>query len=317
MADSMFASLLNTVDRRAIDAVAHALGQPEQAVSRGMESSIAGLLGGLASKSGDSNALRKIFDILPTTPGAVSWSQMAGSVTDPDSSFMAAGKRLLPAVFGGGESAVTNGISRASGLPSGAVSTLLAMAAPVVMSFISKQLRDGGTTISGLGSLLQRESSSIRSALPPGLSEVFWPDTAAAATASPVIAQSVRRERSSGWLLPALATAAAVALGVAWLLNHAHRPPVRVTSIPTGSASRLAIPTNTLTCTLPATITLPAGSNPACWCSCRIPTPNWKRPPGLTAIDCRSIQDRLDFDRGLERSSITLQRFLPIVRTFV
>jgi OmpA-OmpF porin, OOP family len=262
--ESLFASLLNTVDRRAIDGVAHTLGQPEQAVSRGMESSIACLLGGLASKSSDTNALQRILDIVPGSLGAASWSQVAGSLSDPNSSLVAAGKRLLPTLFGTGENNITNGISRASGLPLGATSTLLAMAGPVVMSFISKLIRDGGTTITGLASLLQRDSTSIRNALPASLSEIFWPDTARVTTASPVVAQTVQKEKSSGWVLPALATAAALALGFAWLLNHAHRPIVpvtstRVTPMPTGSASRVATPAPNMVCAIPASVILPQG----------------------------------------------------------
>jgi outer membrane protein OmpA-like peptidoglycan-associated protein len=262
--ESIYASLLNSVDRRSIDAVAHALGQPEQAVSRGMESSIAGLLAGLANKSSDPSALRRILDIVPSSLGTVSWSQIAGALGDPNSSLIAAGKRLLPALFGAGENTVNNGISRASGLPLGAISPLLAMAGPVVMGFIGKHLRDGGMTINGLASLLQKDSVSIRSHLPAELTEMFWPDTARVATASPVVAQTVQKERSSGWILPALAIAAATALGLAWLLNHAHRPTVPVTSIPvmpvpTGGASRLAPTAPKMTCTVPASVQLPEG----------------------------------------------------------
>ena len=262
--ESIFASLLNTVDRRGIDTVAHALGQPEQAVSRGMETSIAGLLAGLATKSSDPNALQRILDIVPSSAGAVSWSQIAGALGDPNSSLMTAGKRLLPALFGTRQDTITNGISRTSGLPLGGVSTLLAMAGPVVMSFIGKHIRDGTMTVDGLANHLQRDSASIRNALPAGLSEHFWPDTARVTTASPVVAQTVRRERSSSWVLPALAAAAALALGLAWLLNHAHRPTVHVTAIPvrplpTGSASRVAPTPTNAACTLPAGVTIPEG----------------------------------------------------------
>jgi len=294
MADSMFASLLNMVDNRAIGAVAHALGQPEQAVSRGMESSIAGLLGGLASKSNDPSALRRILDIVPSTPGAISWSQIAGSLGDPNSPLMAAGKRLLPALFGGGENTVMSGISRSSGLPSGAISTLMAMAGPVVMSFISKHVRDNGMTMNSLGGLLQRESPSIRSSLPAGVSEAFWHDTATASTVSPVVAQAVQRERSSSWLLPALACAAALALGLVWLLNRGHRPPVPVTSVPMGTASRAVIPAPTV-CTLPATVVIPTGSAASSLLAF-VQNPNAK----LQDATWLNI-DRLSFDTGSAR----------------
>ena len=198
MSDSIFGSLLNMLDKRTVGDVAQAIGQPEQSVSRGLEASIATIMAGLSSKAEDSGALRRILDTVSSIPGPVSLSQIAGSVTDPNSSLMAMGKRIVPSLFGNNEKTVTGAISRESGLSSGAISTLLTMAAPVVMSFISKQMRDGGMTMSGLGSMLQREIASIRSALPAGLSELFWPATAtAAATASPVVAQAVQEKRPS------------------------------------------------------------------------------------------------------------------------
>jgi len=172
---------------------------------------------------------------------------------------MAAGKRLLPALFGNSENAVTSGISRASGLSFEAISTLLTMAGPVVVGFLSKHVRDTGMNMNGLGALLQRESGSLRGALPAGLSEIFWPGKRTAETVSPVVAQAVKKETSSRWLIPALC-AAGLALGLIWLLGHAQRPTVaRLAPVPTGEASRLAIPAPNLTCTLPATVTLPEG----------------------------------------------------------
>jgi outer membrane protein OmpA-like peptidoglycan-associated protein len=170
----------------------------------------------------------------------------------------------VPSLFGSNEKIVTSAISRDSGLSSGAISTLLTMAAPVVMSFISKQMRDGGMTMSGLGSMLQRETASIRSALPSGISELFWPGTAttaATATASPVVAQAVQRETSFNWL-PVLAIAG-LGLGLLWFLGHARRSSIEqvVPSVAVGTASRAAVPVPV--CTLPANVNLPQGGTAA------------------------------------------------------
>jgi outer membrane protein OmpA-like peptidoglycan-associated protein len=267
----MFASLLNTLDKHTVGEVAHAIGQPEQSVSHGMETSIAALLGGMASKSQDTGLLQKVLDTVSGTGGDISWSQMAGGVTNPTSSVMTAGKRVLSSLFGNKETGIVNGISRASGLTTpGSALTLLSMCAPVVMSFLTRRMRDGGMTISSLGSTLQRESGVIRNALPASINDIFWPGTATAAAAgptvredvSPVIAQTVQQERShSGWL-PALALAI-VGLGFLWFLTHARRPPVNVTVIPRGTANRLALPpppttTVNAVCTVPADLNLPA-----------------------------------------------------------
>jgi outer membrane protein OmpA-like peptidoglycan-associated protein len=256
----MFGSLLNMLDKRTVGDVANALGQPEQSVQRGMESSIAAVLGGLSSKAGDTGALRRILDTVSSTAGSVSWSQIASSVADPNSSLMAAGKRILPALFGTSEQTVTGAISRESGLSSGAIATLLSMAAPVVMSFLSRQIRDGGLTLSSLGSILQKESGAIRNALPAGLSELFWPGTAAThtATASPVIAQAVHREKSFNWL-PVLAICA-LGLGLLWFLSHARRPVTPGVAL--GTASRMATPPPaTRSCTVPSSLNIPRGSS--------------------------------------------------------
>jgi outer membrane protein OmpA-like peptidoglycan-associated protein len=255
----MFGSLLNMLDKRSIGDVAQALGQPEQSVSRCMETSIATLLGGLASKAEDTGALRRILDMVSGTTGPVSWSSVASSVTDPGSSLMAAGKRILPAIFGTGEKDVTAAIGKDSGLPSGAITTLLSMAAPVVIGYLGKLVRDGGLTMSGLAGLLQKESATIRNALPAGLSSIFWPAaaTTAAQTASPVIAQEVHRERSFNGL-PILALCG-LGLGLAWFLSQARRP---VVPSVVGTANRVVEPLPAApkpVCALPANVTLPQG----------------------------------------------------------
>jgi hypothetical protein len=43
--------LLSTLDKRSLSGIGYALGEPEQSVSRAMQTAVATLLGGLASKS--------------------------------------------------------------------------------------------------------------------------------------------------------------------------------------------------------------------------------------------------------------------------
>jgi OmpA-OmpF porin, OOP family len=278
MTDSIFATLLRMIDGRTVGDVTQAVAQPEQSIRLGMESSIAAVLSALSAKSNDSGTLQRIIDMVPITGGEAYWSQMAGSVSDPNSSLMAAGRHMLPALFGSGENAVTSAISRASNLSPGTVTTLLTMAGPIVMSFIAKKLHDGEMTMDSLRGGLQRESATIRNALPSGLSEALGPVAATASTISPVVAQSVQpivtqpvvtqpvqpvvaqsvhRESRASWVLSAL-IAGAVALGLIWLFGHVRRPSInRVTFAPAGEASRAAPPASKEGCTLPATVVLP------------------------------------------------------------
>jgi outer membrane protein OmpA-like peptidoglycan-associated protein len=99
----------------------------------------------------------------------------------------------------------------------------MAMAAPMVMSFLGKRVRDDRMSIRGLGSLLQGEMPAIRSALPAGVADLLWPHEREAIAASPVVAQTVERERSSrGWVLPLILLA--LIPGLIWLFSHARKP---------------------------------------------------------------------------------------------
>jgi OmpA-OmpF porin, OOP family len=248
---ALLTSLFSLLDKGKVGGIAAALGVPEQSVSQGMQSSIAAVLGGMANKSEDPSSLSKILDLTPKVSGDAIWSQMAQGVSDPNSPLMSTGKRVLSSLFGNSANSITNALSAQSGLGPGVMSTLMAMAAPMVMTFLGKRVRDEGMTMSGLGSLLRNESPAIRSALPAGVNDLLWPHATAMPAASPVVAQSAETERSSNrWLLPLILLA--LLPGLFWLFSHARQPvPVRVTHVivtpptiitppPTGTANRLA-----------------------------------------------------------------------------
>jgi OOP family OmpA-OmpF porin len=164
------------------------------------------------------------LDLSSGSAGDTTMSQTVRAASDPNSPLISGGKRLLSGLFGRSEAAVTDAVSTASGLRAGTTSTLLALAAPLVMGFLSKRVRTEGMNMRGLGSLLQRESGAIRNALPAGLADTFWPSVARTTTApAPVVAQSVEREHLSFRWLPLLALVVLVPAFL-WLLNHARRP---------------------------------------------------------------------------------------------
>ena len=232
MAESLLSSLLQTLDTHSISQIASHVGESESSVSRGLESSTATVLAGMAAKSQDPGALRRVLDLLPSNLGDVSWSHLVSALTSTASPVIGAGNRIVSELFGSSSTTIASALGRQSGLAPGKASTLLAMAAPMVMSFLSRKMRNEGMNITGLASWLQRESSNIRGMLPAEITEHFWPRTMAA-SATPVVAQAVKRERSFPAWIPILAILAA--LGGLWLSNHARRPTVT----PTGTAERM------------------------------------------------------------------------------
>jgi outer membrane protein OmpA-like peptidoglycan-associated protein len=240
MAESLVGSLFSSLDMHSISDIASSLGESEQAVSTGMRSSLAAILSKLAGKAGDPNALRQIVDQASNTVGDVSPSKIVGAVHDPNSSLLSGGKRMLSSLFGNEEGSILNAVSGQSGLRSSTASTLMALAAPMVMSNLVKRVRDEHMSFSALGGLLQGEGPSIRSALPNGLSDV--PPRAAGATAgretrdlgSPVVAQATMREKTSSiWpMLLGLLALLAVVLGIIYSM----RRPVQRTIAPVANS---------------------------------------------------------------------------------
>ena len=309
MADSLFASLLDALGSGGIAELADTLGQSEQSILRGLESSVAAVLGDLAGRSQDLDTLVQIFDLASYVPGSATLSNMAKGISDPDSPLILGGKRVLSVLFGNAESAVAGLVRAESGLQADVTLTVMGIAALMVTNALDRQLRNEELSISGLGCLLQHENAAIPCALPAGLSDLLRPRPSMAGNTCPVVAQAVNRERSSATWLTAFAIVSV--LGVFWVFNYARLPTLfwlfpqgrrpttsHVSSALTGSADRVA--TEEFSSGDVAKHTLPNGvklnipekgvetqllrfiQNPGA-------TPN-----GTTWFDC----DRLQFDTG-------------------
>jgi OmpA-OmpF porin, OOP family len=237
---SLIDDLSSTLDKRSLNGIAAALGESDQSVSRGMQAAIGTVLGGLACKSESPSFLRRALDMLPSGTGAATWSNLASAVADPNSPLISAGKRMLSTLFGGSEGMITNALGAGTGLRPGVTSSLMTMAAPMVMAFLGKRVSEEGMSMDGLGSFLKRETPAIRAALPAGVTELLWPRPQEAITGSPVVAQSVTEERSAGrWLVPVLLLA--LIPGLLWFLSHGPRQVVQTPAPVTGTANR-AVP---------------------------------------------------------------------------
>ena len=148
---SLLTDLFNTLDKRSLGGMADTLGESDQTISRGMQSALGTVLGGMATKSDNPTFLRKMLDMAPSGMGDVSWSSLASSVADPNSSLMSAGKRMLSTLFGGSEGMITRALGTGTGMQPNVISSLLGMAAPMVMSFLGKRVHDEGMSMGGLG----------------------------------------------------------------------------------------------------------------------------------------------------------------------
>jgi OmpA-OmpF porin, OOP family len=248
MANSFFSSIMGMIDSQTVERIAASLGAPGQSVALGLKSSIAAVLASLANKADDSHALREMLDLNSGALADTKLSDVAQAAIDPNSSLMQGGKRILSGLFGTKESGVTEALSTTSGLRPGTASTLMALVAPWVLSFVNQRVRAEGLSMTGLGNLLQHETGALRNALPAGLGSFFF-GAPQAPSVSPIAAQAVKAEASPlRWLLPLLVLAALVP-SILWLVNRVPKPTLPQVSTPMtnqGSANRVASEANRL-----------------------------------------------------------------------
>jgi OmpA-OmpF porin, OOP family len=211
--DSLYTRLSSIIKPSTVTDIAAQLGAPEQAVSRGLALSAATAFSALASKAGDSEMMRQVIDTSSRIPANALSSITGSQLSDTASPLMSTGRRFLSSLFGGSQSWVTDLIGREAGLGSGAAATVLTLGANALLNFIGGKVRDEGMTATSLAGFLRSEAPAVRKALPASFEDAFTrhfggAEAARAIDTSPVVAQSVRKERS---VFPWVAMAAILA----------------------------------------------------------------------------------------------------------
>src|SRR5580765_5312205 len=174
MASSIVDSVMSFLGPQVTGAIASQLGESSETVQRGLQGGAAAMLSGLASKAEEPGFLSQIFGLLtnPSTSGSLS-----GLLSNPTAalSSMGAGSPLgdlgskfLSLVFGSKTSSVADSIGQFSGLGAGKASSLLTMAAPLVLGGLSKFVRDNNVSATGLASTLKSEAPRLSGFLPAG-----------------------------------------------------------------------------------------------------------------------------------------------------
>jgi OmpA-OmpF porin, OOP family len=204
------------------------IGENTTATRRGLESALPSVLAGtLGQAATPSGAERLLSTITGARYGADTLTglgrQLGGGGTTE--TLLNTGSRLLSGLFGGQVDGVADAVAGAGGMGRGAATTLLRMAAPIVMSVLGMRVASGGLDAGGLSRLLTGERSSILNAAPAGLTSllglrdpVTLPGPEAAArtsnrrdTIEPPI-EPVRERTGWSWWPAALAGLAALAL---------------------------------------------------------------------------------------------------------
>ena len=229
MSNFLLDSITDVLRSGTLGTVAGQLGQSEQQVTRGLQMSVASLGAGLAAKSQDKGFMRQLFD-LATTRGvdparvvADPSSLMAQSAT-ADSPATGATTQFLSSIFGGNTNAVTSAIAGATGLRPESATSLLSMAAPLVLGVLGSHIKSSGLNASGFADWFATQRDSLLRDAPPALRGLFGaPAPTPRVTDASIAAGVVPRPatRPDRWLWPAIA--AILVLGVIWNVMRGNR----------------------------------------------------------------------------------------------
>ena len=238
---SLLNALLSTLNQQNVSQIGCAVGQSDQqSVLRGMQSAIATVLGGMARHAENPTFLQRILNMVPVGKD-VSWSSLSSDAADPNGTLISAGKQMISSLFGGSETMLARTLGAGTGLQPGVTSSLLSMAAPMVLSFLGKQVHDEAMSLEGLGTLLRREIPAIRAAVPTGITSLIWPHEREAIAASTEAVQTATAQSSKvGWLVPVLLLVLVPTF--IWLFSHKHKPISRTPRPPAAGTASRAMP---------------------------------------------------------------------------
>jgi OmpA-OmpF porin, OOP family len=142
----------------------------ESALRRAAPAVLAGVVS-LASTTAGAERVRSLVteggwgaDVLGTLG-----SRLAGG----SGNFLSSGARLVSSLFGTRTDGITDLLATGSGVQRASASTILSLAAPIVMSVIGSQVASRGLSTSGLSTMLAGERTSLLGALPAGITSLL------------------------------------------------------------------------------------------------------------------------------------------------
>ena len=210
-----------------ISSAARNLGAADGSVRSGLAAAFPSILAGLAGKAGNTQAMEPLFDLISSSTNddsVIRHPALAADATSPDSPLGPLAGTFISSLFGSQLSSVGEVVGRSAGVGSALGSSLLRVAAPLVLAFLGKRITSGGLNLAGFSQLLLGERNQIMRAAPAGLASALGMDGAGlpdTGTATPRVS-TTRVSGNPRWLWPALAALALVA--VVWALSRTRQP---------------------------------------------------------------------------------------------
>lgn len=238
MSQSILESLMSSVTPQLLGSIASKLGESNSAVGSGLKTAAAVILSALAGKASDSGFLNQLVAMFTNPALGSNLLSNVGSLASGGSSPLGdMASKLLGSLFGSNLGSVAGAVSKSAGVSQGSASTLLSMAAPLLLSTLGQHVKGSGLGVGSLGSLLSSEAAAASSFVPSGIASLLGGAT------GPVMAAAGGHGAGHGhghhdegpkegnWLWPALALALLLG-GILWFLNRGPENPHTAVTTP-------------------------------------------------------------------------------------
>lgn len=176
MAINLLGLVKDQLSSAVIGNAAKMIGGSNAATSKALDGIMPTLLGGLMKKSSTQSGAGELFNMLKDGghDGGI-LNNMSDLFSGGEATRRAttAGDGILSSIFGNGLGSIVGKIASVAGLQRSGASSLMSMAAPILMGLVGKQVKSQGLNASGLASLLGGQTDFLKAALPSGMGDVL------------------------------------------------------------------------------------------------------------------------------------------------
>jgi len=206
MATSIIDTITQFVSPAMISMLSATTGEPASNVETGFRAAITTVIGGLASRASDPDAVGHIYAMAIDPTGDISVFDSSERLISRLSSGAdwSASNSIKSLLFGDRESNITHALATHAGVSGPTAKSLFSSATSLVMAYLGRMIRIDGLDASALASRLIDERGSVASRLPAGMSALL-PTLMGRDASKPVsgIAPDLK-PRSTWWVLPVM-----------------------------------------------------------------------------------------------------------------
>jgi OOP family OmpA-OmpF porin len=155
-----------------IGLVSSMLGEDSSKTQSAITSAVPALLGGLLNKASDAKGASEIFGMLKDGNHDGGVLDNVSGLLSSNTGFqglLSSGFPMLKSLFGDKADTVVNGLAHSSGISASSSSSLLSMAAPLLMGAVGKEVKSKGLDATGMMGFLGSQAGFLKEVAPAGL----------------------------------------------------------------------------------------------------------------------------------------------------